>query len=119
MKSNIKKSIKYLLLFTLVGTLFIIYLLPSIPDPTFERVVGFYGEIYLFTLLGSFSVWWTFPSTSMIFEIVVTVISFFCLAIWVYMIKRDTYPFWKLAIPITVWILMGLFVVFAGITASI
>ena len=119
MKNNIKKSIKYLLLFALMGTLFIIYILPSIPDPTFKRVVGFYGEIYISTIFGSFSVWWTLPNVSMIFKILSTILSFFCLAIWGYMIKKDTYPFWKLTIPIAIWVLIGLFVLFVGIIASI
>jgi len=119
MKNNIKKSIKYLFLFALVGALFIIYFLPSISEPTFEKVVGLYGEIYLSTLLGSFSVWWTFPNTNMPFKIVATVIGFLCLTTWVYMLKRDTYPFWKLAIPIAVWILIGLFTLFLGIAYSI
>ena len=119
MKKNIQKSIKYLFLFALVGTLFIIYILPSIPEPTVERVVGFYGEIYLFSLLGSFSVWWTFPSADMLFKIVATVIGFLSLTTWVYMLKKNTYPFWKIAIPITVWVLIGLFALFIGIISSI
>ena len=41
------------------------------------------------------------------------------LASWVYMIKQDTFSFWKIMIPIVVWVAMGWFVVFADITASI
>jgi len=119
MKNNIQKSIKYLFLFALVGALFIIYFLPSMSEPTFEKVVGFYGEIYLSTLLGSFSAWWTLPNVSMIFKIVATVIGFLCLTTWVYMLKKNTYPFWKLAIPIAIWVLIGLFALFIGIISSI
>ena len=119
MKKNIKKSIKFFLLFALMGTLFLIYILPSIPDPTFERVISFYGKIYFSTLFGSFSVWWTLPNVSIIFKILSTVLGFFCLVIWGYIIRKDTYPFWKLAIPIAIWVLIGLFILFVGIIASI
>jgi len=115
MKKNIQKSIKYLLLFAFVETLFIIYFLPIMCEPTFD----FYGKIYLSTLLGSFSVWWTFPSADMLFKIVATVIGFLSLTTWVYMLKKNTYPFWKLAIPIAVWVLIGLFTLFVGIISSI
>jgi len=119
MKSNIKKSIKYLFLFALVGTLSIIYFLPSMSEPTFEEVVNSYGEIYLSALLGSFFTWVSLHSAGMLFKIVATVIGFLCLTTWVYMIKKNTYPFWKIAIPIAVWVSIGLFTLFVGIVSHI
>ena len=114
MKSNIKKSIKYLFLFALVETLFIIYFLPMY-EPTFD----FYGEIYISALLSSFSVWWILPNASITFKIVATVIGFLCLTIWVYMIKKNTYTFGKIVIPIAIWILIGLFTLFIGAVSCI
>jgi len=114
MKNNIKKSIKYLFLFALVETLFIIYFLPMC-EPTFN----FYGEIYLSTLLSSFSVWWILPNASIIFKIVATVIGFLCLTTWVYMIKKNTYSFGKIVILIAIWVLIGLFTLFVGAVSSI
>jgi len=86
---------------------------------TFEEVVNSYGEIYLSALLGSFSVWWILPNANITFKIVATVIGFLCLTIWVYMIRKNTYPFWKISIPIAIWVLIGLFTLFVGIISSI
>ena len=119
MKNNIKKSIKYLLLFALAGTLFIIYILPSIFDPTFERLVTFYGEIYLSVLFGSLSVWWTVPNVGITFKLASTILGFIYLTIWAYKISNTNYPSWKLAIPVAVWIVVGLSILFVGAVASI
>ena len=119
MKINIKKSIKYLLLFTLGGTLFLFYLLPSIPEPTFERIVKIYGGSYLSILSGTFSVWWSFFNDSIIFKGISTLVGILLLSIWGYLIKKESYPFWILSIPIFMWVFMGWFFLFAEITASI
>ena len=119
MKHNIKKSIKYFLLFTLAGTLFLIYLLPNISEPTFERVATFYVTNYLFILSGSFSLWWVTPNVDISIKIVATFMGFLSLSIWVYMIKKDIYPFWKIMIPIVAWVVTGWFFLFVGIVASI
>ena len=119
MKQNIKKSIKYLLFFTLLGTLCLIYLLPNISEPTFERVVGFYVTNYLFILSGSFSLWWITPNVDISIRIIATVIGLLSLMVWAYMIKKNIYPFWKILIPIVIWVMAGWFFLFTGIILSI